>query len=66
MSHLNDQIALGQIREILGLRPSASLSAVVAAVRETKAAADLAGAALQAKKARRVFRAPLDLTKHQG
>lgn len=61
MTHLNDQIALGQIREILGLRPSCSLASLVAAVRETKAAADFAGAALQAKKARRIFRAPMDL-----
>jgi hypothetical protein len=74
--HLNDQIALGQIREILGLRPSCSLASLVAAVRETKAAADLAGAALQTKArptlgdatdpirrpiTRRIFRAPMDL-----
>ncbi len=60
MSHLNDQIALGQIREALGLRPSVSLAQVVAAVRELKANRP------EPLRSRRVFRAPMDLTKHQG
>ena len=47
MSHVNYQICVDQIRDILGLRPQASLAAIVAAVRETKSAADLAGSALQ-------------------
>lgn len=49
MSHLNDSIALDQIRGSLGLRPQASCAEVVRAVRETKATADLAGAALQVR-----------------
>jgi len=80
--HLNDQITLGQIREILGLSRRCSLAALVAAVRETKAAADLAGAALEAKRPtlgeatdpirrpinRRTFkpRSPMDLGRVDG
>jgi hypothetical protein len=52
MSHINYQICLDQIRDILGLRPQASPAAIVAKVRETKAAADLAGHALLIERGR--------------
>ena len=47
MSHANLEICLAQIRGILGLRPHAPCAEIVAKVRETKAAADLAGEALK-------------------
>jgi hypothetical protein len=37
--HSNHEIALGQIRDLLGLSPNASPAAVVRAVRELAAAA---------------------------
>jgi hypothetical protein len=47
MSQTNLEITLSQIRGILRLPPQASCADLVAKVRETKSAADLAGAALQ-------------------
>lgn len=44
---INYQVALREIGEILGLPATASPYSVVCKVRETKAAADLAGSALQ-------------------
>ncbi len=45
-TYLHEMIT--EIREVLGLPASASRAAIIAAVRETKAAADLAGEALKA------------------
>lgn len=47
MSHTNLEICISQIRGILKLSPQACCADIVAKVRETKAAGDLAGAALQ-------------------
>lgn len=44
---INYQLALLQIRDLLGMPAGSSPYAIVAKVRETKAAADLAGTALQ-------------------
>lgn len=49
-NHNFNRIALHQIRDILKLPPQASHADIVAKVRETKSAADLAGSALLLKR----------------
>lgn len=60
------RIALEIIRSSLGMPSTASASDIVAKVREVKAVADLAGAALKAR--RRTFkpRHPMDLGRVAG